>query len=302
MSDLSALIEQYIEQEKLPSGYLDAALKWFTPLCESISLHHDESAHATSDQKRPLFIGVNGCQGSGKSTLSGLLHYLLIEHYHKSTVVFSLDDFYLRKAQRITLGNQVHPLLSTRGVPGTHDVSLMKSVLEALSFGQAVQIPSFDKSIDDRCPVAQWQNIETQIDIVIVEGWCWGTTAQSKSELEQAINDFEREHDSDSTWRTYVNTSLSTNYEPLYQYIDQWVFLKAPSFDAVYAWRLQQEQKLRERVGNASNVMSNAEILNFIQYYQRLTVHTLCTLDKDADWIFELDNERNITKSRQHAK
>jgi D-glycerate 3-kinase len=84
--------------------------------------------------------------------------------------------------------------------------------------------------------------------------------------------------------------------------MNSWVFLQAPSFDAVYTWRMQQEEKLKQRVGNASNIMSDEDILIFIQYYQRLTQHALCTLGNHADFIFELDNARNITKSRHNAK
>ena len=36
------------------------------------------------------------------------------------------DDFYLTQAQRQDLAQQIHPLLKSRGVPGTHDVPLAK--------------------------------------------------------------------------------------------------------------------------------------------------------------------------------
>ena len=38
--------------------------------------------------------------------------------------MLSLDDLYLPKAERLRLARDVHPLLATRGVPGTHDVAL----------------------------------------------------------------------------------------------------------------------------------------------------------------------------------
>jgi D-glycerate 3-kinase len=298
MQKLNHLIKEYIIQERLPDAYLDVALKWFTPLCESINAHQNKASTSTS---RPYFVGVNGCQGSGKSTLSGLLRYLLTKHYTKKTIVVSLDDFYLTKAERNLLAKNQHPLLATRGVPGTHDTDLMAQVFKSLAAGTAVNIPTFDKSIDDRSPFDQWQQIEEPIDIVIMEGWCWGTQAEDAEALSAPINDFEAKHDASGTWRQFVNNALAKHYVPLYAYIDNWVFLKAPSFNAVYAWRLQQEQKLRARIGTGKELMSDAEILSFIQYYQRLTTHTLCTLDKDANWVFELDNERNIIKSRQYA-
>lgn len=302
MLKLTKLIEQYIASEKLPSAYLASALKWFIPLFDSINLHHNESIQKNKKMPTPFFIGINGCQGSGKSTLSGLMNYLFNEFYGKKSLVMSLDDFYYTKLERLHLANTVHPLLATRGVPGTHDTQLMENIFASLASGKAVDIPTFDKSIDDRAPIGKWQQVTGPIDIVIMEGWCWGTRAQDASALATPINQLEKTRDSDGVWRDYVNHALLSKYNPLYSYMDSWIFLKAPSFDAVYSWRLQQEQKLKLRVADGSHIMNDEEILTFIQYYQRLTVHTLCTLDQYADFIFELDNERNITKSRHHAK
>lgn len=302
MQQLTTLIEQYIIKEKLPKAYLDVALKWFKPLCDSIQLHHNKSNKLGLSSNSPYFIGVNGCQGSGKSTLSGLMSHLFTTYYENKSIVLSLDDFYYTKAERMNLSQTVHPLLAMRGVPGTHDTQLMSQVFQSLALNQAVDIPTFDKSIDDRAPVSQWQKIISPVDIVIMEGWCWGTQAQEEQALETAVNELEEKHDGDGTWRRYVNSALKNSYTPLYEYMNTWVFLQAPSFDAVYAWRLQQEEKLRQRVGNVSTIMSDEDILIFIQYYQRLTQHTLCTFGNQADFIFTLDNSRNITKSRHNAK
>ncbi|MFT7258873.1 MAG: D-glycerate 3-kinase [Glaciecola sp.] len=302
MQELTTLIEQYIIKEKLPEAYLDVALKWFMPLCDSIQLHHNKSNSLEASTNRPYFIGVNGCQGSGKSTLSGLMSHLFNTYYEKKSIVLSLDDFYYTRAERIKLAKTVHPLLAMRGVPGTHDIQMMSTVIQSLALNKAIDIPTFDKSIDDRAPSSQWQKIISPVDIVIIEGWCWGTQAQKDEALETAVNELEEKHDSNGTWRHYVNSVLKNTYTPLYPYMNTWVFLQAPSFDAVYTWRLQQEEKLKERVGNTSNIMSNEDIIIFIQYYQRLTQHTLCTLGSQADFIFELDNKRNITQSRSNAK
>jgi D-glycerate 3-kinase len=302
MQKLTTLIEQYIIEEKLPNAYLDVALKWFTPLCDSIRLHHNKSNVLRASANSPYFIGVNGCQGSGKSTLSGLMNHLFNTYYEKKSIVLSLDDFYYTKAERVKLARTVHPLLATRGVPGTHDTQMMSKVIQSLALNKAINIPIFDKSIDDRAHVSTWQKIASPVDIVIIEGWCWGTQAQEEEALETAVNELEEKHDSDGTWRQYVNSALKHTYTPLYAYMNTWVFLQAPNFDAVYAWRLQQEEKLRQRVGDASNIMSDKDILIFIQYYQRLTQHTLRTLGSQADFIFELDNTRNISQSRSNAK
>jgi len=39
--------------------------------------------------------------------------------------VLSLDDFYLGHAARLQLARDIHPLLATRGVPGTHDIAFL---------------------------------------------------------------------------------------------------------------------------------------------------------------------------------
>src|SRR5689334_11864372 len=81
---------------------------------------------------RLLTIGINGAQGSGKSTLAALLHDLLEDGAGLRTVVLSIDDFYRTRAERQGLAREVHPLLETRGVPGTHDVALARHVLARL--------------------------------------------------------------------------------------------------------------------------------------------------------------------------
>ena len=70
-----------------------------------------------------LVVGLTGSQGSGKSTLAARLPPLLAARNLRAAVL-SLDDLYLPKAERQRLAREVHPLLATRGVPGTHEVAL----------------------------------------------------------------------------------------------------------------------------------------------------------------------------------
>src|SRR4030095_9784384 len=78
---------------------------------------------ATAVAARPLCIAIAGAQGSGKTTLGEVLTEQLVLA-GVSAVACSLDDFYLTRAGRIELARSEHPLLITRGVPGTHDVDL----------------------------------------------------------------------------------------------------------------------------------------------------------------------------------
>ncbi len=75
--------------------------------------------------------------------------------------------------------------------------------------------------------------------------------------------------------------------------------LKAPSFDCVFNWRLQQENKLRRSLNDKHKTMDEHAIKQFIQYYQRITEHLLLTLPNKVDYLFELDEQRNIIHSSQ---
>ena len=103
---------------------------------------------------RPILVGLCGAQGSGKSTTSLRLRDLLVTA-GRSTVVLSLDDFYLTCAERRELGDTTHRLLWTRGVPGTHDVTLATAVISdllAADSAATTALPLFDKTTDDRTP------------------------------------------------------------------------------------------------------------------------------------------------------
>ena len=103
----------------------------------------------------PLLVGLSGCQGSGKSTLVKAIAHVLEDVHHVTAVVLSLDDFYLTKAERESLARHVHPLFATRGVPGTHDVDLLRQTLSALRTGVPASLPVFDKAVDDRTDMVQ---------------------------------------------------------------------------------------------------------------------------------------------------
>src|ERR1700754_1421990 len=79
----------------------------------------------------PRLLGVSALQGSGKSTAAAAMKRLAGERGVRA-VSLSLDDFYLGHDARQALGREVHPLLATRGVPGTHDLHLLLSTLDAL--------------------------------------------------------------------------------------------------------------------------------------------------------------------------
>ncbi|RYY23534.1 MAG: kinase [Sphingomonadales bacterium] len=230
--------------------------------------------------RRPFVLGIAGAQGSGKSTVAHDLAARFV------CPVLSLDDLYLDGAARMVLAAEVHPLLRTRGVPGTHDPALGLAVIDSLGQAGPTHLPRFDKARDEPGKPEAWQG---PAEMVILEGWCLGARAQAETELAIPINALERERDPDAVWRRWVNTQLE-GYRALFDRIDMLVFLAAPGFAVVEHWRGEQEHALRKAMGMEAG-MSDAALTIFIQHYQRLTEHML----GDADWAdltITLDDQR----------
>ena len=282
-----------LERHQLAADYMPDALKWFAPLAESLAAHQ-------IDAGRPVLVGLNGCQGSGKTTLSDLLANFLTQIHGRSAVALSIDDFYLTAAERKALAATVHPLLRTRGVPGTHDMRLLHDTLAALLDPQGtspVLIPRFNKAIDDRWPQSAFNGVTGPVDVVILEGWCLGAMPQTQEALASPINLLESEHDDSGLWRAYCNSVLEVQFPPIYALIDQWVMLAAPSFDCVFRWRREQERKLADTVTTSgpNSIMDDVELQRFIQHYERITRDCLQRLPASVDHLFTLNENRRIT-------
>ena len=244
--------------------------------------------------RRPLVLGLCAAQGSGKSTVAQALQRRL-GHSGISGAVLSLDDLYLTREARLDL-SAVHPLLRTRGVPGTHDVSLGLAVLEACGCRGKVALPRFSKADDTRCALEQWPVITTPVDVVIFEGWCVGARPQHESALVAPVNEFERDEDGGGRWRRWVNRQLATTYVPLFARIDLLVLLAAPDFTVVAGWRKQQEASLRDRLAAegrpTDGAMTDREIDRFVAHFQRLTEFILAEMPQRADLVVRLDRQR----------
>lgn len=286
-------LSDFINQYQLPLDYTQQANTYFYPLAKQCIRWYQQHGQT-------VIIGLNGCQGSGKTTLAAYL-VMTLESLGYTAVSLSIDDFYYSKSQRQQLANSIHPLLQTRGVPGTHNVDLAQQTLDALKRQLPCHLPRFDKSHDDCQPRSNWSLIDKPINVVIFEGWCVGIQPQSKNALKTPINTLEQQHDKDGRWRHYVNQQLATRYTQLWYKLDHLLMLKAPSFDVVYTWRQQQETQLRQRLQKNhvehSAVMSDIQLQTFIHHYERLTRHALKTLAADSDIIFYLNKARMITSA-----
>ncbi|MET0292391.1 MAG: kinase, partial [Steroidobacteraceae bacterium] len=164
MSDAPASwIDPFLQREALPDGYRAVIREQIEPLGAEIIA----AATARGDGGQgPLVVGICGAQGSGKSTLTAALSAQLGAAGLR-VAGLSLDDLYLTRAERQRLSRTVHPLLATRGVPGTHDVALGTSTFARLGEGGAVALPSFDKGVDDRRPRDAWPRVSGPVHVIL---------------------------------------------------------------------------------------------------------------------------------------
>ncbi len=288
-------LEKTIAHHQLPTTFLRTVEKWYMPIAENIAIN--ANTHAQT-----FVVGIQGCQGSGKSTLAVFLQHILEQQFQLPTAVLSIDDFYLTKAERLALSKKIHPLLKTRGVPGTHDTQLAHETIEKLknlSQDTHATIPRFDKAMDERATYDQWDCVKGPINVIVLEGWCVGLSPQSEEALLVDTNTLESEEDPEHIWRHYVNESLKQDYAKLFKQLNLLVVLQAPSFNSVYQWRLLQEEKLIAQFSKAQqdkdHTMSPKEIKRFTAHYQRLTEHALNSLPEKSDWLLTLADNHNIT-------
>ena len=251
-------------------------------------------------KKKTLIIGLAGGQGSGKTTISTILALILKKYFKLKVFKVSIDDFYKTRRDRKLLSKNKHFLLMTRGVPGTHDIDLMLNFFKKIKDKnfKSLQIPKFNKSIDDRFPKRLWYKIKSKPDIVIFEGWCVGAKAQSSSQLKKSINSLEKIYDKDARWRGYVNSQLKTKYKTLFSQLDELLFLKAKNFNLLREWRLKQERKLQAQTKNKKNlkIMNSGDIISFMQTYQRITQQMFKDALKSSSIIMNLNINHQIEK------
>ena len=240
-------------------------------------------------QALPLFA-ICGLQGSGKSTLAAQIA-ALAQGRGLRAAVLSIDDFYLTRGERLRLARDVHPLLSTRGPPGTHDLGLAMETLDALQSGGRARLPRFDKLADERAPAAQWPAMQGRCDLVVLEGWFLKTPPQQAADLRDPVNALERDEDPDGSWRRWCNAALARDYPALWDRIDALWLLQGPGFEVVPEWRWQQEQALHAQ-DPARTAMDQVQVERFVRLFERVSRHASRTLPGIADRTIRLDAQR----------
>lgn len=237
--------------------------------------------------RRPWQLALSGLPGSGKSTLARAL-VAHANHAGWPAVALSLDDFYLPRRARRQLAAHIHPLLATRGVPGTHDLALLRHVLRQLAHADGahpVAVPRFDKGRDTRQSPSRWPVVREIPRLLILEGWCLGVTAQSGPALTAPINALERIEDADGRWRRYANRRLA-EYLRCWNDADTRVLIQVPDWRTVKRRRNQAEQTLRTH--HAPHAMDKTQLTRFLQHYERIGRHALTTPPAHLDLTLRL--------------
>ena len=245
-----------------------------------------------------LFLGFSGGQGSGKTTVTRILKIILKKFFKRRIHVSSIDDFYKTLEDRNKMSKEIHPLFKTRGVPGTHDINLVKKFFNFIKKKKfkKIQLPRFEKAGDDRVKKKYWFSINKKPEIVILEGWCVGAKPQSNSLIRKPINILEKHEDRDLIWRKHVNEKLKKEYRNLFSMIDYFIFMKIPNFNMVFKWRFLQENKLKKKSHLKKKVMSHNEIKRFVMFYQRITLQMMKDLSKSASIVIFLKKNHKIIK------
>jgi D-glycerate 3-kinase len=286
-------IDEFIAEHRLPIEFAGLITKYYIPLAKWILRQKREN--------ETLLVGINGAQGTGKSTLAALLKTALKSEADWQVAILSIDDFYLTIEERKQLAGKVHPLLRTRGVPGTHDVEMLIGCIDKLvnlDAESTSRLPRFEKAKDDRADSSDWPVVSGPVDLVIVEGWCVGSPPQQESELIEPTNALEEFDDAHGKWRKFVNDSLRGEYATLFARLNALIFLQAPGFSVIHRWRLLQEEKLTSsKPADSSGIMSSQQIARFIQHYERVTRNNLAVLPALADVVLEFNDSHNCVSS-----
>jgi D-glycerate 3-kinase len=261
---------------------------------DAAGLLGDAIAARSGGEELPL-IGLNGAQGSGKSTMAKEAERQLAERCLRLAVL-SLDDFYLTRAERRELARCIHPLCATRGVPGTHDAALMRRTIDALAGAEpdeVTRLPVFDKLADDRLPRSEWSRFRGRPDAVLLEGWCVGLLSEDLPPWQEPINALERELDADGRWAAWSHAALERNYDDLWQSFAMLASIEVPDLETVISSRLRQEMELAEKTGRTG--MDREAVTRFVQHYERQTRALWAAMPRRADLLLRRDADYRYT-------
>ncbi|SCU79295.1 LAMI_0A08152g1_1 [Lachancea mirantina] len=256
---------------------------------------------ASPAAKKPLFVFLNGPQGSGKTYTSRRLEQSLSvkSDGHVLVASVSIDDFYLTHADQAALAKS-HPdnaYWQGRGLPGTHDLHLLDSCVHQLLTHDegTIVFPTYDKARyagtgDRGLP----RSLQLPIDIVVFEGWFVGYLPLGET------NKSLREAAAEGYGLMEVDEALKSFSQRLWQnkQIPSVGIVISADVVNVYNWRLEQERALGLNQG-----MSDKQVRLFVQrympcyhlYYSRLKSEGFVG---HKTLVVEVDHSRKVTGKR----
>ncbi|MGG5462391.1 uridine kinase [Clostridium sp. B9] len=110
--------------------------------------------------KRPIFIGITGGTGSGKSTIAKEIY----RQFGEDCIAMIEQDSYYKDQSHLSMEDRVK---TNYDHPNAFDNTLLVEHLDSLLNGQSIEKPSYDFSIHNR--VEETTTVEPK-EIVIVEG------------------------------------------------------------------------------------------------------------------------------------
>lgn len=253
------------------------------------------------EREEPYFIGLNGGQGSGKTTLSDFIQTVLSLVAKKFVTGFSIDDIYKTVAEREKQSNEIHPLCKVRGVPGTHDIQMGLEVLDSLCGAgkeTLTPIPSFSKLLDSHKPKEDWKAFRGRPEYIFFDAWCAGARPVSEKNWKPPMNALEREEDPDGIWSKWSNKELAGDYQVLFGRFDLLLMIKVPGMEFVYQSRWLQEQTLAKTLKDPllkDKIMTEEEVYRFVMHYERLTHYILEEMPTFSDIVLGRDEEFNFS-------
>jgi len=254
--DLNRFCQQVLGWPRSP---LTIAWTLWLPLAQWISKNQQTLGH-------PIIQGILGGQGTGKTTLTAILSRILTKLGHK-VCCLSIDDVYLTWHERQQLKKQ-DPRLIWRGPPGTHDVALALSTLEALRAGHPTVVPRFDKSVRGGQGDRAAGEPVTGTTITLFEGWFVGLQPLPPERLgadQLPAMPWPIETAADLAFAQDSNMRLR-DYLPLWDQLDHLVVLNPVDYRFSQAWRREAEQVMTDK-GRPG--MSDRDIDQFVLYFWR---------------------------------
>lgn len=250
-------------------------------------------SQAKETKRRTYIVGILGGQGTGKTTLTKIIH-LILYYLNYQSFSLSIDDIYKTYEERKTL-KQSQGLI-WRGPPGTHDIEAGIQVLDqALQTNrtESILIPRFDKYLwngdGDRIEPEQ---VNPPIDIVMFEGWFVGVRPvddtvfdNPSSPIASVDKQFARD-----------NNQRLRDYLPLWERLDYLMILYPVDYCLSKQWRKEAEHKM---IAQGKKGMSDEEIDQFVEYFWKalhpeIFITPLIQNPDLADLVVEINRDRSV--------